>query len=190
MSNQPGRVISYVVCLQLPLLFCLIACVSFFSSCGYKKMVHVDMEGVRIPLFIAMPKNTDVFDNIGPLLYEALYRRFSLVGYRMVGVPRDGYQLCVSIQSWAPVQKVISPDVVLLHEQRALEILYKVCDFAGTVVFEKQGKFTVLLSKPENPILNTDFMNFELERLFIRVARDIELSIRPFFIKRFAHDVI
>jgi hypothetical protein len=137
-----------------------------------------------------MPRNPEIFDNIAPSLYEALHKQFSLTGYNLVYSPRNGYQLTVVIENWKPLHKFISHDVVLFHERRTLEVSYQVRDFTNKVVCEKKHTGTLLLSKPENPILNTDFVHFELERLLVRVARDIELNVRPFFIKRCTHDVI
>lgn len=164
-------------------IFLSFAPVLFFSSCAYQDNQQKGLVKPCTPLFIAMPKNREIFDNIGPSLYEALYKRFSLNGYKLVGSPGKGYQLIVSIERWEPVHKLVSPDVVLFHEERILEISYQVRDFTDKVVLEKKRICTLLLSKPENPILNTDFVHFELERLLVRIARDIELYIRPFFIK-------
>ena len=174
--------------MRAPLLFFAPLLFIFFPSCAYRTCQQRTIHEMNIPLFIAMPKNPEIFDNIAPQLYEALYKHFSLSGYNLVSAPCDGYELTVVIKRWTPINKFISPDVVLFHERRTLEVLYQVRDFTHKVVLEKKCKRTFLLSKPENPILNTDFVYFELDRLLPCIARQIELNIRPFLLKQFTHD--
>lgn len=156
----------------------------FFSSCGRQDGGSSELQHVQTPLFIAMPENTGIFDNIGPSLYEAVHNRCASAGYTLVAAPEDGYRMALIIKRWEPVHKLVSPDVVLLHEQRILEVVCQVRNFADDVVYEKNHAFTLLISKPKNPILNTDFVHFELERLLVRAARDIEYAMRTFFMKK------
>lgn len=158
----------------------------FFSSCARQ---HVSTK-YKTPLFVAMPSNHRIFDNLAPLLYEAVYKRFTSSGWTLVQNAGDGYQLKINITEWKPQHRFISKDVVLLHEQRNFGLIYRLYNFTHDIVFEQKQSYTVLLSRPQNPLMNTQFMHFELEQLFGRIARDIERSIRQFLAKRADDDVI
>ena len=50
------------------------------------------------------------------------------------------------------------------------------------VVAEKIFCFDRLISKPKNPVLNSDFLNYEYKKIMLRAAPKIEQYFRKFLL--------
>ena len=135
-----------------------------------------------VPLFIKMPANTLVFENISHLLHTTLVYHFKRVGYPLAQQAHDGYTLALSIKALTPTQKYVSPDVLLFHARLKLELTCELYNFNNLLIKQKTFCFSTLISKPINPILNSSFLDFEYKKLFERAAPKIEQYIRPLLI--------
>lgn len=159
----------------------------FWSSCAFRKPLISDfaIKNANIPLFIQMPTNVVVFDHLSPLVYQALHRHFMRIGYVLVDQPDHGYVLHIDIKRLDQTNKLISPDIVLLHYTLRLELACTLFNFNHNVVAQNKFFFSSLISKPRNPILNSDFLDFEYKRLLERAAPKIEYYFRSYLINAF-----
>lgn len=156
-----------------------------FGACGVKRSVISDfsVRNADIPIFIEIPHNNLVFENISSLIYDEFTNHFERVGYHVVTKSHDGYTLRIIIKSLEPVYKYISPDIVLFHATFKLELLCQLLNYAKDIVTQKAFIFTTLISKPQDPILNSDFLDFAYTRLLKKTTPKVEHYFRPFLLK-------
>ena len=161
-------------------LFCF-----FASSCGIKQGAkNVFSPGhLAIPLFVEIPQNDIVFENISLLIYDIFIAHFERVGYNIVTMPSEGYSLRIIIKSLEPVYKYVSPDIVLFNAMIKLELCCQLINFNKDIIAKKDFIFTTLISKPKDPILSSDFLDFSYTRLLKKAAPKIEQYFRSFLLK-------
>jgi hypothetical protein len=126
-----------------------------------------------------MPSNKLVFDNLSPLLYTSLVHHCKRVGYTLVDSEKHGYTIALAVKMLTPVQKYVSPDVLLFHTRIKVELLCQIFNFSSSLIAQKTFYFSTLISKPINPILTSSFLDFEYKKLFERSVPKIEQYIRP-----------
>lgn len=161
-----------------------------FSSCSKKSYLISDL-GVRqmkIPLYIEMPRNALVFDNISPLLYQAFHNHMLRVGYVLVNGPENGYTLRTNVKNLEQINKLVSSDIILFNYTVRIELECKLLDFNQKIVAQKTFLLSSLISKPKNPILNSDFLDYEYKRLFERSSPRIERFFRTYLLDTFTKD--
>jgi hypothetical protein len=135
-----------------------------------------------VPIFVQMPTSSQVFENISPLVYDSIVEHLGLVGYKVSCRQSNAYTLKIIIKSLDPVQKYISPDVLLFNSTIKLELECQLLNFNKDIVASKSFCFYHLISKPKNPVTNSDFLDFEYKRLLKSAVLKIELYFRPFLI--------
>ena len=167
--------------------FIFFVIVTLFSSCKVKKNLapSITIQQKNIPIFISMPRNTQVFENISALVYQSLSRHFTRLGYLLVDNPDVGYILKTTIKSLDPAIKYASPEVILLHMTMRLELDCCLLNFKKEIVSQKKFYFSTLISKPRNPTLNSDFLEYEYARLLERSVPRIEHFFRNILFKAF-----
>jgi hypothetical protein len=165
-------------------LFMFIFCF-FFSSCGIKQGVKSALSPAQlaIPLFVEIPQNDLVFENISLLIYDIFIAHFERVGYKIVTIPSDGYSLRITIKGLEPMYKYVSPDIVLFNAMIKLELFCQLINFNKDIIAKKDFTFTTLISKPKDPILSSDFLDFSYTRLLKKAAPKVEQYFRNFLLK-------
>jgi hypothetical protein len=159
------------------------------TGCAKKSTISdVAIHNAHIPIFLEIPQNQLVFDNISPLLAEALHHHYLRIGYSIVNKYNDGYTLRVRAKALEPTTKLVSPDIVLMHTKIHCDLECTLLNFSQHVVSQKIFSFFTLISKSKNPIFSSDFIVFEYSRLFERAAPQIERFFRPYLIKAFTQD--
>lgn len=146
-------------------------------------ILHVKQ--AQIPIYIDMPKNPLAFDNISPIIYQGLHNEFLRIGYKLVNRTSDGYVFRSKIKNLDPISKFISPDIILLHYTIRLELECTLLNFNQHIIAQKTFLFSTLISKPRNPIINSDFLDFAYKRLMQRSTPKIERYFRPYLIDAF-----
>ena len=156
-----------VVAFRAKVVICLFFILALTSSCAYRKslITHTNIKNCKIPLFIQLPENKFVFDNLAPLVYETMIQRFARVGYYLVNERKNGYLLKISIKSLDPQTKFVSPDVLLFHVRMKIVLLCELFNFNNTLITTKTFHGTTLISKPIDPILKSDFFYFEYKKI-------------------------
>ncbi|MFA6263298.1 MAG: hypothetical protein WCW33_01740 [Candidatus Babeliales bacterium] len=159
------------------------------TSCAKKSTISdVAIRNANIPIFLEIPHNPLVFDNVSPLITEALHHHYLRIGYCIVNTSHDGYTLRLRVKALDPTSKLVSPDIVLMHTKIRCELECILLDFGHQIVAQKTFSFFTLISKSKNPILNSDFIDFEYRRLFERAAPQIERFFRPYLVEAFTKD--
>lgn len=172
---------------SLPLFISLMLVGLCANSCSRRTSLstHANIVKSKIPLYIQLPENKYVFDNITPLVYETITHRFRHIGYYLVNNQNNGYVLRITIKSLDPQTKFVSPDVLLFHVRMRLVMLCELFDFNNELVNAKTFEGSTLISKPIDPILKSDFFYFEYKKILDRMAPIIEHHFRPILIKKF-----
>ena len=162
------------------------------TACIPKKNVVSDasVRKAQIPIFIEMPRNVLAFDNITPILYQSLHQHFLRVGYVVTDKQSDGYTLRSNITKFESINKLVSPEVVLAHYTLSLDLEVTLLNFNQKPVIQKVFHLSSLISRPRNPILKSDFVEYEYTRLCNRSAPRIEHFFRPHVLKAFDEDKI
>lgn len=157
------------------------------SSCMHKNMVFTNapLHHHDIPIFIQQPKSIHVFENIAPLLYDTFIAHVERVGYRVVDRPCDGYTVAFTIKSLEPAYKYVSPDIVLFNTTVQIIIVCTLLNYRQEVVTQKEFTGTKLISKPRNPIQQSDITHDAYMKLLQNLVPTIEHYLRPFLLKNF-----
>lgn len=155
------------------------------SACAYQRgpLSDFSVQKANIPVFIEIPKNDLVFENISPLIYDVFSEHFEQIGYQLMTRESDGYTLRIMVKSLDPSYKYVSPDIVLFNLTIRLNLFCQLLNYNKDVVASKDFAFTTLVSKPQNPVLNSDFLDFEYTRLLKKAAPKVEQYFRPFLFK-------
>jgi hypothetical protein len=158
----------------------------FFSSCAYKSSYFEDKKQLfyySVPLFIEIPENSLVFENVSGLIYKSLYNYFRNVGYHLVDSNKDACSLKIKVKKVDPIDKLISPDVLTYASRIEVELLCVAIDKHGNQICKEKGFFaSTLVSKSKNSKLNASFFDFELTKLLERrMAPRIEQHFRSFW---------
>ena len=168
------------------ILFCgLMICGLFISSCQVRRGGRSFGFGQKVatPIFIELPQSNNVFENISGLMYESLVDHFRRIGYKVIDNQRSGYVLRITIKSLEPMQKYVSPDILLFHSTIRLELLCQLLNFNNDIVVSKTFYFSRLISKPNNPSFNSDFLSYEYKKMMWSAAPKIEQYFRKFLLK-------
>ncbi len=159
----------------LPLL------VLFFASCSYQSVKKTYDQNRDINVFIQMPDNVLVFDNLSPVIYKKIHNHFHRVGYTLTNNEENAFSLKVKIKNVDNSQKFISPDILLYDLRMRLELQCKLFDKNKKLLEEKTFYFYSLISKPSNPILASKFFELAYKDLGKKAAPKIEQYFRKFF---------
>ena len=156
----------------------------FFSSCSrkplfYKKSID-DLQ--KITLFIQMPTNKMVFNNISSIVYDGLYNQFDSVGFNLVSDSNVDFVFKTDVKIIGNDNKIISPDVLVYGFRIKLVI---VCElyFQQRLIKKKKFFFYRLLYKPIDPALIDTFLDFEYKWLIQKASVKIDQYFRPYFFR-------
>jgi len=152
--------------------FCLFFLALLISNCSKQPTVSVDT-----PLFIEFPKNTHVFYNIGPLLYDACHQHLTQAGFAVTSDPHHAYHLVIHITGLEPQQKNVSPEIILFSYHARLDLRAQIFDHAGKEVFAETLSCSALVGKPKDPAFNDDFIFCAYQRLAERAARLLQQQL-------------
>jgi len=157
----------------------------FFQSCALRHCTNqvVSLSNRKIPLFIEMPENKLVFENLSPIVYDSLWNHFDRVGFTLVDSPRDCYVLKVAIKDVDSPYKFLSPDLLSYAVKMKIELLCQLFNKDQTMCVQKVFSFTTLISKAEDHVVNSSFIDFEYRRLLEREIHKIDHYFRPFLLK-------
>lgn len=127
-----------------------------------------------------MPQNKLVFDNISPLVYQALRNHYARVGYNLISSPTDAYILKTTIKDLKTSSKFLSPDVLTYAVTINLVLFCELFDTEGKSVARRTFPFATLISNPKDFVENSEFSDFEYRRLLERSVFKIDQYFRRF----------
>ena len=168
---------------MLKLLSYFLFLVFLFPSCGYQKFSKNQvMKNIHDPIFISMPKNPLVFDNISSIFYKSLFLTYKRLGYDLADGALGSFVLKTKIKSLNPVEKFVSPDLLLYNERIGLIVYCRMFDINKKLIAQKTFEYSRLISYPKDPIQNSKFLDFEYKKLMDRIAIRIERYFRGYLI--------
>lgn len=158
----------------------------FLPGCVFKHATcrSFSIKKQTVPIFVQMPTSNQVYENIAPLVYDSVVEYFELVGYKISCNRRDAYSLKITIKSLDPVQKYVSPDILLFHSTIKLELECQLLNFNQSVVASKLFYFYHLISKPKIPETSSDFLDFEYRKLLRKAIPKIEQYFRSYLVEK------
>lgn len=143
------------------------------------QMVHETVS--KKPLFIEMPQSAFTFEDIGSVFYTALLKQFRRKGYWIVDtVEASDYSLSLVINDVSPRRRYISPDVLLFNYSLKCDVTCILKDNSSKIIQKKTFSSARLVSKAKSPILNSSFIEYEIEKLCLQSVPQIELFFRSF----------
>lgn len=152
------------------LIFSLLALLLLpLASCCKQELPPTDVD-----IFLAIPSNKSVFDNIRTLLYEATHQHLLHAGFSLVDSAEHGYTIQIQLKRLDPLDKLISPDIVLLNYTAQLDFTLQIQTSAKRVIHTHDFSCSALISRPRNPILNSDFTYEAYRVLAARAARMVQ----------------
>jgi len=158
-------------------VFIYIFSLFLLTSCGRHYSFSQATYEIRPLLFIAMPQNVLVHENISPLFYTALRNHFHRLHYRLVPEPEEAFVLETKVLELSSSQKFISPDVVLYGYRLRIVVECSLVDPSGKIIARRPFTLSSLMSTSKNPILDDHFVDFELCGLLKRVAAKVGLWV-------------
>ncbi len=161
----------------IPLLFLL-------NSCTYKKSsYHTVAKNIRDPIFIQMPENVLVFENVSNVVYTCLWNRFKQLGYRLANKDQQTFLLKVKIKNLESLHKFISSDVIMYTKQIRLELFCQAFDKHKKLLVQKSFFFPMLFYNPKRTIMNSGYFEYKFKELMEkRAAPKIEHYFRKYWL--------
>ncbi len=153
-------------------------------SCAYKHFSrNIITKNIKAPVFIAMPTNSLVFDNMSPILYDALFKYYMRLGYPLVTRPGDTFVLKTNIEKLEPVENFISRDLLIYNVRIGLKFKCKLFDVNNNLIAKKYFEIFRIVSLPKDPLNNTSFLNYEYKNLAQRAVLKVERYFRKYFLE-------
>ena len=169
----------------------LVACT--FSSCVYQTARQKSFSSRDISLFLEMPENKVVFENMSSLVYDCLWRHFDRVGYRLVDQSTASHSLHVTIKDVDSSYKFLSPDLLTYAVKMKIVLLCRLYDASEghrpasgrkpalkKIIARKEFTLSTLIPKAKEYVANSKFSEFEYRRLLEQQAYRIDQYFRPF----------
>lgn len=160
--------------------FLILCSTIFLAACFPKQQIS---QNSYVPLFITVPLNKFTFRDISALIYQSITDHCARVGHTLVTKAQNGYSLHIEVKDLSSLRKFVSPDVLLFHTTVQLELACSLYNFAQELVAQKTFRFSTLISKARNPIINSSFLTFEYKQLMNQAAPKIERHFRRFLKK-------
>lgn len=147
----------------------------------------------KVSLFIEVPQNRLVFDNLSSVVYDALWNHFDRVGYDLVKSSTNTSvantsvantsALRVTIKKVDSPDKFLSPDLLVYAVKTRVELLCELFDAGDKLVAKKLFVMSCLISKAKDHVVNSNFYDYKYKKLFERYAPKIDHYFRPFLLK-------
>jgi hypothetical protein len=164
---------------------CSFLVILFFNSCIYKKSSYNYVaKNLSVPIFISIPENTTVFENVSPIIYKSVWNYYNNLGYNLMNKKENSYVLKIKLKSLEPTTKFISSDVILYSMQMKLELECTAFDKEQKQLAQKKFIFYTLISKPQNTILNPGVFEYEYNKLMQRACPKIEQYFRKYWVTK------
>ena len=168
MENHPSSVWP-IVWLNSILCFLFALLLLPLTSCCKQELPPPDVD-----IFLAIPGNKSVFENIRSELYQTTHQHLLHAGFSLVDNPSDGYTLQLHLKRLDPLDKLISPDIVLVNYTAQLDFTLQIQTPGKQVIHSHDFSCATLISRPRNPILNSDFTYEAYRVLASRAARMVQ----------------
>lgn len=157
----------------------------FLNSCSYKKFSsNFVAKNIDTPIFIQMPKNVLVFENVSNIIYKSLWDYFNCLGYHLIDNDNQAFTLKIKIQKLEPEYKFISQDILVYDIIIKIKLLCRAFDKNKKLLAEKAFCFSTLVSRPKNPVMNSGFSEVEYYKMMRKAATKIEQYFRPYWINK------
>lgn len=167
---------------KITTLVCNILLFFLFTSCIYKNSSYNYVaRNIQTPIFIYIPENITVFENVSPIIYKSIWNYYNNLGYNLINTKENAYTLKIKIKRLEPSTKFISSDVILYSMQIKIELECAVFDKEQKLIAEKNFSFSTLISKPQNTILNPGVLEYEYNKLMQRACPKIEQYFRKYW---------
>ena len=160
--------------------FLIAIVILFLVSCSYKKFKNRAGLERKVALFIEMPKNVTVFENIGPLVYDAFWKHFRRVGFKLGTKTNKDYRLKIKIRNLEYPERFSSPDVVPYVFKIRIEIECTLFDANDKLLVLRNFSFLKWLSRAKDPVLDKTYLLEQIRDLLEKSAPRVDQFLRPF----------
>lgn len=161
----------------------LIILLLILPSCGYQKFSRNQVaKNIKQSIFIQIPENPLVFDNLSSIFYKSLFMTYKKLGYNLSDNTYNSFVLKTKIKSLEPVEKFISQDLLLYNIKLSIKVNCKLFDANRKLIIQKEMECFRLVSYPKDPIQNSKFLDYEYKKLMDRLSLKIERFFRKYFL--------
>ncbi len=149
-----------------------------FPFCAKKTHNHVNTS-----IFIEMPRNLTVFENIAPMIYDVTWEHFQTVGFDLAYNQNSEFKLSTDIRALEYPEQFISPDLLPYMFKVKMELECKLFRLDKLIV-TKTFKFFKWINRPKNPIFNWTYIEDQYKTMFEDSVARIDQFFRPYLIKK------
>ena len=159
----------------------MLICFSFFflSSCS-KNNINKNTSKNHQPIFIEMPQNKLVFENLSSLAYESLSSNFFRLGFRLFDDKKNCFYLRTMVENLDTDYKFLSPDLLTYTEKIRIDLNCQLFDYNDKLLSEKKFSFSTFISKSKDYSDNSSFLDFEYRKLLDRESYRIAKYFKKF----------
>lgn len=152
------------------------------SCAKYSQEGSSTLSPLQTFLCIEMPRSNNVFENITPLLYKALWNHFQRAAFKLVSQEQASYRLVCFVRRFDTDEKLISPDVIPYAFRVWVELECTLYDKQGKKCAHKIFNFSSWASRPLDLRFTSHFETAEYERVFQRFVPRVDHYFRRFFV--------
>ncbi len=151
-------------------------------GCGAKQQSPSSLRvHTTIPLFIEMPQNPLVFEDLSPLIYDELWSHYKRAGYVLAHDKKDSYCLRVTITHLDEIGKLVSPDVLTYGYKVKLSLACQLFDPHNDLLGAHTFRFYKWVYKPKSPILDPHYLHAYYRSLLAYSVPKIDYYFRRYF---------
>ena len=153
------------------LVLALFSVTLLFNSCAYKTTsYHSVAKNINSKIFIEMPKNILVFENISNIIYTAVWKRFKQLGYNLTSSSKNALTLKIKIKNLLNLHKMISEDVIVYSQQIRLDLDCDILDKNKKPIANKTFTFPFLFYKSKRTIMDHGYFKYSLKEIMEKTA--------------------
>lgn len=160
--------------------FFLILFLPFFLSSCSKNNIKKNHTQNQQSIFIEMPQNKLVFENLSSLVYESINSNFLRLGIKLTGDKKNSFYLRTLIENLDTDYKFLSPDLLTYTEKIRIDLNCQLFDSNDKLLNEKKFSFSTFISKPKDYSDNSSFLDFEYRKLLDRDSYRIARYFKKF----------
>ncbi|KKP22489.1 MAG: hypothetical protein SZ59_C0006G0030 [candidate division TM6 bacterium GW2011_GWF2_28_16] len=153
-------------------------------SCAYKHFSrNIISKKIKHPVFITMPSNSLVFENISSIFYDILFKYYMRSGYPLSTHDKNSFKIKINLKKLEPVENFISRDLLIYNVRIGLKFDCQLFSPENKLIAEKEFEISRLVSVAKDPLNNSAFFDFEYKNLIQRAVLKIERYFRKYFLE-------
>ncbi|MCK4264757.1 hypothetical protein KAW80_00180 [Candidatus Babeliales bacterium] len=162
---------------------CILFCFLIVSGCSKKEVFKKEPENLQqLGIFIGMPENLTVLENISSSVHEILSRHFQRVGFNLLSKKNSDFKIYIKILGLEYPERFVSPDVLPYALKVKISFECKLFDKHDKLITSKKFSFLKWLNRSRDPVLNWTYLHVQYRKLIEESVPRIDQFFRPFML--------